>query len=273
MSSTHLIIPDMQVRPGAPLDACRWAGQYIIDRKPDVVINLGDFADMESLSSYDRGKKAMEGRRYKADIEAAKAGMTELMKPLRDYNEQKKKNKEKQYHPELHLTLGNHEERILRATNDNAQLDGVVSINDLGYANFGWTVHDFLDIVELDGVSYSHYFYRPKSGNPYSGTIETRLRQIGFTFTQGHEQGKLIGTHELANGQVRRGLVVGSCYLYNPEYLGPQATSAWRGVIMKYEVEGGNYSLMEVPLDFLCRKYEQCSLETFMREKYNVRLY
>lgn len=262
----------MQIMPGTPMDHCTWIGKYIIDRMPDKVINLGDFADMSSLSSYDKGRKSMEGRRYKQDIAAAHEAMGMLMKPLNDYNDLKRKNKEKQYHPELHMLYGNHEERILRVSENDAQMDGVVSLSDLGYADAGWTTHEFLDIVCLDGVSYSHYFYRPKTGKPYSGIIETRLKQIGFTFTQGHEQGKLIGTHELANGTVRRGLVVGSCYLYNPSYLGPQANSAWRGVIMKYEVADGNYSLMEVPLDFLCRKYEQMPLDKFMMDKYGVKL-
>lgn len=273
MSRTHLMIPDVQDRPGAPRDHLRWIGNYIIDRKPHVIINIGDFADMESLSSYDRGKKSMEGRRYKADIESAREAMATLMQPLADYNAQKKRNKEAQYRPELHLTLGNHEDRINRATNDNAQMDGVISMADLGYEEFGWTVHPYLQIVKLDGVSYSHFFYRPQSGKGYSGTVENRLKNIGFTFTQGHEQGKRIGSQELADGTIRRGLVAGSCYLYNPEYRGPQATSDWRGVLVKYEVSDGNYDLMEVSLDYLCRKYEGMKLDKFMQEKYNVRLH
>ena len=47
----HLIIPDCQVRPGDDLSFLNWIGQYIIDKKPDVIVHLGDFADMPSLSS------------------------------------------------------------------------------------------------------------------------------------------------------------------------------------------------------------------------------
>jgi hypothetical protein len=272
MSRTHLFIPDVQDTPSAPKDHLVWIGKYILDRMPDVVVCAGDFADMESLSSYDKGKKSMEGRRYKADIESAVQAMGMLMQPLAHYNAQKRKNKEKQYHPELHLTLGNHEDRITRAVNSDPQMDGVISIDDLCYESFGWKVHPYLEIVKIDGVSYSHFFYRPQSGKGYSGTVENRLKNIGFTFTQGHEQGKRIGSQELADGTIRRGLVAGSCYLYNPQYRGPQATSDWRGVIVKYEVIDGNYDLMEVSLDYLCRKYEQCKLDVFMREKYGVKL-
>ena len=57
-----LIIPDTQVKPGVPTDHMEWIGKYILDQKPDCVIHLGDHYDMHSLSSYDQGKKAGEGR-------------------------------------------------------------------------------------------------------------------------------------------------------------------------------------------------------------------
>lgn len=272
MSRTHLVIPDCQDYPGAPKDHLKWIGSYIRDKKPDVVVNLGDFTNVDSLSSYDKGTKKMEGRRLKADILSAQEAMATLMGPIAEYNAQKRKNKEAQYKPELHFTLGNHEERLLRYTNNEPQMDGIISIEDLKYEDFGWKVHPFLEPIRIDGVWYSHYFYRPHSGKPYSGSIETRLKHIGHSFTQGHEQGKLIGAQTLFDGTVRRGLVVGSCYLYNADYRGPQAASEWRGVIVKYEVQDGNYDIMEVSLDYLCRKYEQMKLDTFMKEKYGVKL-
>ena len=67
----HLIIPDTQVKPDVDLSYLEWIGQYIVEKKPDVLIQIGDFADMPSLSSYDIGKKSFEGRRYKDDIKAA----------------------------------------------------------------------------------------------------------------------------------------------------------------------------------------------------------
>ena len=40
----------------------------IFEEKPDVVVCLGDWFDMASLSSHDKGKKSFEGRRYKQDV-------------------------------------------------------------------------------------------------------------------------------------------------------------------------------------------------------------
>ena len=42
----HLVIPDTQVKPGQSLEHLRWAGQYAADKKPDVIIHIGDHWDM-----------------------------------------------------------------------------------------------------------------------------------------------------------------------------------------------------------------------------------
>ena len=51
------VIPDCQIKEGVPTEHLEWAGQYIADKKPDVIVNIGDFWDMPSLSSYDKGRK------------------------------------------------------------------------------------------------------------------------------------------------------------------------------------------------------------------------
>ena len=265
----HLVIPDCQVTPDSPTDHLTWIGEYILEQRPDVIVNIGDFADMESLSTYDKGKRQFEGRRYIKDIDAARTAMIRLMQPMNDYNERKRKHKERMYQPELHLTLGNHEYRIQRAIDSQAELDGVMGLMDLGYEDFGWSVSKFLVPIEIDGVTYAHYFANPMSGKPYGGqSIDTRLKNIGFSFTMGHQQTFMSGQRFLNNGQLIRGIVAGSCYLHDEDYRGPQSNGEWRGILVKHEVRDGQYDLMEVSLDFLCRKYEGCHVWEFMRDNY-----
>ena len=57
----HLIIPDVQHKPGCTTDHLSWAGQYAVDMLPDTIVIIGDWWDMESLSSYDKGQKSFEG--------------------------------------------------------------------------------------------------------------------------------------------------------------------------------------------------------------------
>lgn len=268
-SRKHIMLPDMQVTPDSPTDHLSWIGEYIVEQKPDVIVNIGDFADMESLSSYDKGKKCFEGRRYQSDVMAARNAMEVLMEPLKRYNAKQLQTKHKRYLPELYLTLGNHEYRINRAIESDAILDGTISVDDLGYEDFGWEVYPFLDMVEIDGITYSHYFCNQMNGRPVGGaSMDTRLKNIGFSFTMGHQQILLTGIKSLNNGSRIRGAVCGSGYLHDEDYRGAQANSEWRGILVKHECRHGDYDLMEVSLDYLCRRYENIPLWKFMKKKY-----
>lgn len=265
----HAYLPDMQVKPGSPTDHIEWIAAYLAEKKPDVIVNAGDFADMPSLSLYDAGKKEMEGRRFIADIDAALKAMKLLTDPIHAEVKRTVDAHRKRWTPEMHLTLGNHEHRILRAISNDAKLDGILGLHSLEYEKFGWIVHDFLKPVEIDGVSYCHYYVNPMTGRPYSGqSMDARLKSVGFSFTMGHQQGKIIGSRELNNGTVLRGLVAGACYLHDEDFKGYQGNGHWRGIIMKSEVRNGQYDLMEVSLDYLCRKYEGCYVWQFMKKKY-----
>lgn len=269
--STHIVIPDTQVRPGVPIDHLGWIGQYIVDKfagRDEVkIIHLGDHADMPSLSSYDKGKKSMEGRRYMADIDAANRGFELLNRGMLSFNEKQERYHQKLWKPELHMLLGNHEDRIDRATELDAQLDGIITTEHLNYALLGWTVHPFLKVLWLDGIAYSHYFYMPLSGRPYGSLIETRLRTIGHSFTMGHQQVLLYGIRYVA-GRSQHGLVAGSAYLHDEAYKGYQGNDHWRGIVVCHEVEDGSYDPMFVSLNFLCKKYEGVPLTRFTRKAF-----
>ena len=270
MPNIHVVIPDTQAKPGAPTDHLKWIGQYIVDQfhdQPIKIIHLGDHADMPSLSSYDKGKKSMEGRRYLQDIEAANEAWQILNKPLNDFNLNRRKTRHAKWQPERHILLGNHEDRINRAVESDAQLEGVISTDDLIYADTGWKVHPFLSPVFLDGVGYSHYWYNPMNGRPLGGTAEGRLKTLGHSFTMGHQQTYLTAIRYV-NDQQQRGLIAGACYLHDEDYKGPQGNHHWRGILIKHQVNNGAYDLMEVSLDYLCRRYEGVSLDRFIAKKY-----
>lgn len=264
--AVHVVIPDTQVCPGVRTDHLAWIGQYLVDHfkdRPNVkVIHLGDHWDMSSLSSYDRGKKAMEGRRVIADIDAGNDGFALLNAPLEKLNAGRARRGTDEWWPERHFLLGNHEQRIARAAEDDAQLDGLLSYDLLDTR--GWKVHDFLVPVCLNDVVYAHYFVNQANGRPVTGLIENRIKTVGHTFVQGHQQGLKVGMVELVNGR-RRGIVAGSCYLHDEEYRGPQARHEWRGILVLHEVRGGDFDVMEVSLNYLCRRYEGVPLETFLR--------
>ena len=244
----------MQVRPGDDLSFLTAIGNYIVAKKPDKIVCIGDFADMPSLSSYDVGKKAFEGKRYIKDIDASIEAMTVLLKPLNAFNVNARKTKHKRYFPELHLTLGNHEERINRAVNNDAKLEGMLSVDDLEYESFGWQVHPFLDVLVLDGVAFSHYFVTGVAGRPASSAT-AQLNKKHMSCIAGHQQGLQIATGYKADGTLLTSVIAGSCYEHDEDYLGPQGNKHWRGILMLNDVHDGAFDLMPVSIKFLKEKY------------------
>src|SRR4030067_1514270 len=100
-----LLTPDTQCKKGVPLNHLTAAGNYIAEHKPNVIINIGDHFDMPSLSSYDKGTKSFEGRRYRDDIDAGNAGLDLLMAPINKMNAARKRRGPRPYKPEKHATL------------------------------------------------------------------------------------------------------------------------------------------------------------------------
>jgi len=249
-----LVIPDTQCRPGDDFSYLKAIGRFIVDKKPDVVVHLGDHADMPSLSSYDQGKKSFEGRRYIADIQAAKDGMDALLGPLKLFNTRAKLGHRERYNPRLVLTLGNHDQRIERAINDDPKLDGVLSISDLQYKESGWEVYPFLETVIIEQIAFSHYFVTGVAGRP-AGTAAAQLRKTNMSSIAGHQQGKQIAYATRADGRTITAIIAGSSYTHDETYMGPQGNKHFRGVIMLHDVEDGQFNEMFVPTSYLMKKY------------------
>ena len=250
----HFVLPDVQIRPGDNTDFLERIGTYIVEKQPEVIVNLGDFADMPSLSSYDQGKKSFEGRRYVNDIQATRDAMDRLLKPLRDHNHRQRKNGKKLYKPRMVLTYGNHCDRITRAINSDPKLDGTLDLSDLGYEAAGWETHPFLEVAIVDGIAYSHFFVTGVAGRPAS-TAAAQLNKKHQSCIAGHQQGRQVATAYRADGKRITSIIAGSCYEHDEDYMGPQGNNHWRGCIMLNEVNDGEFDEMFISLDYLKRKY------------------
>lgn len=252
----HLLIPDTQVKPGVDVKHIVALGHYILDQMPDVIVMIGDWWDLPSLSTYeDRGSKYFHDKTYKADVEAGNAAMQLLLAPLKEYQRRARKNKKKQYNPRLVFCLGNHENRIERAVHADPKLEGTIGYHDLYLDD--WEVHDFREIVEIDGILYSHFFVNQKSlkKGVLGGSMDNKLSKVMRSFSMGHQQIRQIGWSHDQLGNEICGLVAGAFYSHDEDYMGPQGNHYWRGVVIKNEVDDGSYDPMFVSLRYLVKNW------------------
>lgn len=250
----HMIIPDAQIKKGIPLEHIDWAAQAIVDYRPDVLVVIGDWWDNPSFSKHNApGSLILEGARIVDDIKAGNDAFLRLVGPMQHKMERLVKNHEKYWTPECHFLMGNHEDRITRALNADPRMLDVISLNMLKTP--GFTRHDFLKIVKLDGISYCHYFPNPLSGKPIGGAIPNRLNHIGSSFVQGHQQGFLYASKQYPD-HVKHGIVCGRFYQHHESYRPTDVqNSEWNGILVLNQVKNGDFDLMPLRIDYLRRKY------------------
>lgn len=241
-------IPDLQVAPGVPTDHLDWIGAWVKDRRPDVLVQGGDWGEMGSCSSYEKaGTLSAEGRSTRADLRAVRDSAMRLDAAMSGWR------------PRKVVTLGNHEVRLDRYVDAHPEERDSYADDPFGLEALGWEVHPFLSPVEINGVWFSHFFPRSgtgrvmqtKAGAPNALTMVKREMR---SCVAGHTQGLDVACLTVG-GRTLRGVIAGSCYLHELDFLSPQGNSHWAGVLEMNEVHDGHFDLVEVSLDYLCRRY------------------
>ena len=240
------IVADTQAKPNVSLEYMKWIGKYIFDKKPDVVVHIGDAYDFESLSSYDKGKKSFEGRRLKADIEAGNESMKLLLAEFQKDG----------YNPRLVFCMGNHEARFDRLADEMPELDGFVGTGTLPLAEMGWEVQPFLKPINIEGIFFVHYLANPMTGKPYGGTAMNQLKTVGNSFVVGHKQCLDVAIRPTLDGKHQIGIINGAAYDFEEPYKGYTGNNHFRGITMLHEVKDGFGLPMFISLDYLKKRYE-----------------
>jgi len=256
VSKRILVVPDCQVKEGVNTDHLDWCGKFIAEKRPDVIVCLGDFWDFPSLSFYDKGTLAFEGRRLIKDIEVGKQAMEKLLAPLKALQQKQRHFKKKVYEPEMIFTMGNHCERLMRVPKDSPELAGFISYDLLGLEKHGWKVYDFLVPAEVEGIYFVHYLANPFTGRPYSGTALSLLKNVGRSFVQGHKQTLDVAIRPTIDGKMQLGIVAGAFYEHEEEYKGPTGNNHWRGMVMLNNVKDGYGDPCFISIDYLKSKYQ-----------------
>lgn len=249
-----MVIPDVQAKPGVPLEHALWAGKYAAEKQPDVIVQLGDLWDFPSLSSYDSAaRKAADQTCVSKDIDAGNQWLQMFDEALGGYKCRKV------------LLGGNHDcflgdGRPGRYTADNPWNKGLLDRAQFLDRILGWERHKFLDVVEIHGVLFSHFFPQNRNGQVMqtrrgAPSAEEQIRRMGASCVAGHKQGLDVAIHTMHCG-MRRGVIAGSYYLHDESYLTDGGNNHWRGLLMLYDIrDGGNFDLGEVSMRYLKRRF------------------
>lgn len=254
MGKTYLVIPDQHAHPDYPNDRADWLAKLIIDLKPDIVVNMGDAADMASLSAYDKGKRSFHGRSYKHDIEAHLDFQDRVWAPVKAT---KKKT------PFRVVIEGNHENRIERALDLSPELEGTIGFKDYAFSDYYHEVVRYEGgtpgIYKSDGILFSHFFITGVSGRPVGGERPGHmlLAKNGISCVAAHSHTFDFARRKTIEGRVMNGLVTG-CY---QDYINPWAGNIgqlWEaGVSILRNVDNGNFDLQWISIDAMRQEYQR----------------
>lgn len=246
-----LVIPDTHARPDMDNSRFDALGNFIVEKRPDIVISIGDWYDMASLCSYDKATLHAEGRRYQADIDAGNDALLRVMtKVRRGYNKKKL--------PEFHVTLGNHEERILRAANQNPELAGKLSYDDFHFKKYGWHQHDFLKPLVKENICFMHYLPSGPMKKAVGGVNAARTLVLKgmMSVVVGHSHTRDYWETSRIDGQKMFGLAVG-CYDEGDHvYANGTQQNWWSGLVMLHEAQDGSAEPAFFSMDYVKRKFK-----------------
>lgn len=233
-----------------------------MERRPDVIINIGDQADLSTLASYDRGMKAAWGKFYKDDVAATLDAQARTFAPIQKYNNTRSKNKKVQYNPLTIHTLGNHcAGRYDSFLAKHPEFTGHISLSDLQYEKYWNKVVPYLTPYEHSGITYSHYFFSKSQRYPI-GTAKLLLQANHRPCIAGHSHSFDYALTFDINGRKLQAAIIG-CYIDKESngdmfnYTGGHGSVKWwNGLTYLHDVnEFGEFDLEQVSIDRVRRDY------------------
>lgn len=237
-----LIIGDAHAKPGVPNDRFEWAGRFAAERCPDVIVDMGDWEDMPSLSAYDVGKKSYEGRTYKADLEAAWEARELFNKGLNSFDGE--------YEPLKVALGGNHAEgRLARVLEEDRKLEGTLSVDDFRHKDYGWLYVPYRQPCDIAGFTFCHYFVSGVMGRPIGGEMPSLqlIRKQLTSCIAGHSHLFDIAHRTKPDGSRVWGIVAG-CFLDRDQwedYANAANLLWWRGLVLLKGCQGGDFESIE----------------------------
>lgn len=176
-----LVVSDSHINPDnltESVDLWYRLGKYCVKTKPEIVVHLGDVADLSSQAwkVSARGKYSLE-----EEVKAVHTVLDAFEEAINEYNRKQHKKKKKQYKPSKYLTLGNHDIR-----------GGVTVIEEL-FETYDWNVVEYLEPLHLKGITFCHCMCKGTS-DIMCTTAQELLENWGADIVVGHGHHKDFST-------------------------------------------------------------------------------
>lgn len=149
-SVSVLALGDIHCSPRLSNDRLTWLGRLSKDRQPKHIIQIGDWASLDSLSAHEKPGTAGYAKKPSFKDE----DLPNFIESLALFD---KACKMKGYKPIKHVTLGNHEWRLERYENENPETGGMFT--HMFYSQFekyGWTYSPYGASHFIEGVEFTH---------------------------------------------------------------------------------------------------------------------
>lgn len=234
MTRKHLAIGDHHRRPGLDNADTVMLGELIEYALPDVIVDIGDFADMPSCSGWDTDAARFGLESVAADIESANVARAILNKHIG-----KARKRNPRWDPVCIAVAGNHENRLNRLLSQAQFARFRDCIPAFDYE--GWNYYPFLKPVSVDGVTYIHYLPYGKRAAA-ADNARLMLRHARRSVVAGHSH--MFDWHQEVDSFGGRmiALQVGCSFLHEEEY-NPLSHRYWRGAVVLRDVKDGAFDV------------------------------
>lgn len=241
-----LVIGDDHARKGVSHRRYIALGRFIVDKRPDHVVWIGDHTDNPATSRYDVGTVVGEGGRYKDDVKAGNDSLDLVHKELRGMKGK----------PYFHITLGNHDIRPDSAAAADPKLYGTIGLHDIHYKKYGYNIVPFLKPLIIQNIAFQHYFTSGVMGRAIGGENHARTMVLKNHMSSvcGHSHTKDFW--ETVTGAKKKifGLVAG-CYDEGHHHYTTEQSRWWSGLTMLHEARDGYAEPAFYSIKYILGKY------------------
>lgn len=260
MNKLILVIPDGHVDDEQ--DLSRWAllGNLIVERQPELIVQLGDFMSINSLSHWDLNKNyKMEGKRFSREMEAGRTALDLLFGPLRKYNVDRRTKKRKIYNPEILWLEGNHEDRVNRYIDTHSSLAGQLELDlpqNLNYAAYPIDqIVRYREYVYRDGIAFCHVPFNGRSAVTGKYITARALEVMGTSVVFGHAHRWQEQDVDRHGADVIQALCAGCFFEHSDDYVKGTQTTYRRTVALLHQYDFGRFDPEAISIARLRNEY------------------